>query len=217
MTQNQILENPGERKEAILKAVLVSGEASVSMIQKAAGIPRSSLNHHLQMLAKHGIITQKKRGKELINQVNPVHIQLLRKRFDIKTGTILISGYTLNPEKPDPNTLEVPQRAIDILARQGIEIEKTIAFTTPLAAAEAEKAGIKRPDKEEVFDFNIYLNHPETIKDSMEKIITTHLPESWVIIDLTPLTKLFSIVGLSLARHYHLKAVYHAGEKLISF
>jgi len=212
-----MIENLGERKEAILKSILVSGEAPVSVIQKATGMPRSSLNHHLQMLAKQGMVTQERRGKELINLVNPIHVQLLRKRFDVKTGTILISGYTFNPEKPDPDTLKVPQRAIHILSGQGIEIEKTVAFTTPLAAVEAEKAGIKRADEEKIFDFDVYLNHPETIRDSMEKTITSHLSKTGIIIDLTPLTKLFSIVGLSLARHYHLEAVYHAGEKPVYF
>ncbi len=217
MTENQPIENPGKRKEAILKAILVSGKAPVSMIQKAAGIPRSSLNHHLQMLAKQGIVIQEKRGRELINQIDPTLIQLLRKSYGIKTGTILISGYTFNPEKPDPDTLKVIEGALDILSKEGIEIEKTIAFTTPLAAVEAEKAGIKRADEEKIFDFNIYLNHPEIIRDSMEKTITSHLSKTGIIIDLTPLTKLFSIVGLSLARHYHLEALYHAGGNPISF
>lgn len=206
-----------DRKKKILKTILENKEVSVVDIQRKTSIPRSSLVHHLGILAREKIILQEKSGRELINKINPLYIQNLRAIFGIKAPKMLISGYTYNPETKDIKTLEVLQRALEFLKKEKIEIKRTISFTVPEAKRKIRKTDFVKGDVEITLDFKDYQNSPEKIEREMEEVIIKNLGSYEIIIDLTPLTKLYSIIGLSLAKKYGLKAFYHAGERPIWF
>lgn len=205
------------RKKKILKTILKSREISVAEIQRKTSIPRSSLVHHLGILARKEIVLQEKRGKELTNKINPLYIQNLRAIFRIKAPKMLISGYTYNPDTKDIKTLQVLQRALEFLKKENIEIKRTISFTIPEAKERIRETDFVKGDVEITLDFKDYQNFPEKIEKEMEKVIIKNLSGYEIIVDLTPLTKLYSIIGLSLARKYGLKAFYHAGERIIWF
>lgn len=210
-----MIEKLGDRKIRIIKAIIGRENVSVASIQRETGIPRSSLNHHLSILHREGLIIQERRGREILNRVNPRHSQELRAKLKINAPKILISGYTYNPEKPEIKTLEILQRAIEFLEREGIKIEKTIAFTTPLAKKKIRETEYRRGDTEIVIEYDDYSNAPEKIERAMREVIDENIAVSEPIIDLTPLTKLFSIVALSLAKEYGLRAFYHAGNRVV--
>ena len=184
-------------------------------IQRATGIPRSSLNHHLTWLRKRGYIIQKRRGKIIENSVAPLHAQKLRRELEIEAPKLLISGYTYDPGKPDKKTLELLQRALRFLDEEGIKAEKTIAFTTPLAREKIRETPYLRGDEEVAMKYEIYSNQIEEIRRQMKEKIDENIPTHDIIIDLTPLSKLFTIVSLSLAKEYGLRAFYHAGARIV--
>ena len=208
-------EKLGTRKSQILKFLLNRGKASVAEIQRASAIPRSSLNHHLTWLRKHGYITQARKGKIIENSVHPLYAQKLRKKLKIKAPKLLISGYTYDPGKPDITTLELLQRALKFLEEKGIKIDKTIAFTTPIAQKKIRETSYIRGDEEVAMEYEIYSNRIKEIEKRMKEKIEENIPASDIIIDLTPLSKLFSVVALSLAKEYGSRAFYHAGDRVV--
>jgi DNA-binding transcriptional ArsR family regulator len=208
-------EKLGTRKLQILKTILRQGRTSIAEIQRATNIPRSSLIHHLKWLESRGYIIQERKGKIIENIVSPSYAQKLRKELKIKVPKLLISGYTYDPSKPDIKTLELLQRALDFLEKEGIKVEKTIAFTTPLAQKKIKEAGYIRGNEEVPMEYEIYSNRQKKIEREMRKRIEQNILTRDILVDLTPLSKLFTIVGLYLSKEYGLRSFYHAGEKLI--
>lgn len=203
------------RKRDIVRAVLKSGELSVAVIQEKTEMPRSSLNHHLALLRRDKIIVQRRDGRRLLNSVSPKYIQGFRKEFRVRAPKLLISGYTFDPKRQNIKTLEMLERAINFLKCDKIKVGKTVAFTTHLARDKIRETDYLQGDEEVAMDIEVYQNEMAKIEKTMRDIIEKKLGENEVIMDLTPLTKLFTIVSLSLAREYDLKAMYHAGERLI--
>jgi|Deesub1362A_J573_1020465.scaffolds.fasta_scaffold00151_71 hypothetical protein len=105
--------------------------------------------------------------------------------------------------------------ALGFLEKENIKIKKHIAFTTPLAQEKIRDAGYTYGDEEITFEFEVYQHEMDKVREALKKAIEANLRSYDIIIDLTPLTKLFTIAGLSLAKEYGLKAMYHAGKKLI--
>ncbi len=204
-----------ERKLKILKSLLERGFVSVAELQRVTGIPRSSLNHHLYILTRDGYIRQKRKGKELLCSVEPIYIQRLRVKLGMNAPKALISGYTFHPNNPDTRTLRVVERAVNLLKKEGVNIDRTIAFTTPLARGKIREEGVMHGDEEIEFEIEVYQNDINKIKKRMKKVIEKNLLNYELIVDLTPLTKLYTIVALSFAKEYGVKAIYHAGKKLI--
>lgn len=204
-----------ERKREIVNEILKVGELSIAELEEKTGIPRSSLNHHLDMLSKDNVISQKREGRKVINRVNPVHIQKFRKEFNIEAPKLLITGYTFNPELPDERTLQLAERAVKLLKSRGEEVEKCITFTTYQAQGEMDKREYLRGGEEVVMDIKEYQSNIGVLEEKLKLVIEEEIIQKEIIIDLTPLTKLFTIACLSLARDYKLKSVYHGGEKLI--
>lgn len=206
------------RKKEIIKKLLTKEKASISYLASVLKMPRSSLNHHLFMLEKIGAIRRYREGREVINRVNPKLVQKFRNEFSIEKPKLLIGGYTYDPAKQDEKTFEVLQRAIEILKKEkGIEIKKSIAFATPLAAEKIKETNYKEGDEVIKFDFEVYQERPDIIESNLREIIEKNISSYEILIDLTPLTKIFSIVSLSLAKEYGLKPFYHAGKKLLIF
>lgn len=205
----------GDRKRRILRCLLELREASVSELQMCTEIPRSSLNHHLRMLRRMGLIEQRRSGKVLVNRVVPLHVQKLREELGCRAPVALISGYTYDPERGDPQTLGLLDRAVRLLEREGVEVRRCIAFTTPKAQQMMEVAKYRRGDEEVPMDISVYQNELPRVEREMSRVIERYLPEYEVVVDLTPLTKLFTIAGVNAASKYCLRAIYHAGRGLI--
>lgn len=57
-----------EHRMAIYRLLVKAGYdgAIVGTIQKAVGIPASTLSHHIAWLVRAGLVTQERRGRELI-------------------------------------------------------------------------------------------------------------------------------------------------------
>jgi DNA-binding transcriptional ArsR family regulator len=211
----KVIENLGERKEEIIRVLLEEGEISVAGVQRRTGIPRSSLNHHLGLLERDGVVLQRKTSREVLNRVNPKFIQRLRERFGIRRPMALISGYTYDPSKGDVSTLGVLQDAVESLEKEGKSVVWTVAFTTPIASKEIRRMDYRAGDEEVPLEFEVYQTQQEEIKLKIRDVIEQLLPNYEVILDLTPLTKLFTIVSLSLAGEYGLRGFYHFGPKNI--
>jgi len=204
-----------KRKLVILRHLIELGAASVAELQRHTSIPRSSLTHHLNMLVKRGYLLQERSGKKLVSRVVPQKVQQLRRMMKLRAPVALISGYTYDPNKPDERTLEVLDRAVRLLGGAGVRVERRVAFTTPLAREMIARTEWQRGEEEIVLDIEVYQNDIARLTCEMQGAVERLLPEYEPVVDLTPLTKLFTIAGLNAASKYCLRAIYHGGSGVL--
>ncbi|WP_084442051.1 metalloregulator ArsR/SmtB family transcription factor [Termitidicoccus mucosus] len=82
---------------AIVRRLVETGPSPCSACSLASEIPKSSLSHHLQVLRKAGLISTRRRGKELINCVRVADISA---RFPGLLGAVLSTASPSDDVEP---------------------------------------------------------------------------------------------------------------------
>jgi len=199
---------PTQKK--ILQLIL-QGYKEIRQITKEMGMSRNAIHYQLRRLEERDLIKK----KTLINvgnvSVGIVELNFLRME-DIRSilglqaeGNALLTGCTWNPRYKDDSTLKLPDNSKMLLEREGFKINKVICFTT--SEARDRRATLDLPEFDYVIhDFASYQSF--NIKQSILKVLRENLEKHSVILDMTPLTKIFSIVLLELAHEYGLPIFY---------
>jgi len=175
-------------------------------------VKRPTIKYHVDRLAQEGLIT-----KELIAEagnikiiqlkINNLALPLIRKKLNLSVNTTtLISGFTFDPRIQDRETLRLPDITRQLLTAQGRTIDRIVCFTTQRAIKERKKLGLHQIDRYIVYPFTIYQD--PSFAQIAEKELGEEILPANVIIDITPLTKIFTITLLIIAHRYNFPAIY---------
>lgn len=177
----------------------------------------AALSLNSKSLENRGVIERKTINRKVYIKLKPQSVTIAREKLNIKAPNLLISGYTWNPEKPeDIMPIKNYIDAINKLKNEGIEISKIICFTTPQASNKRLELEIKPdPDIEVKIKFKDYQTNIKLIEEKLKEIIENKIWNYNIIIDVTPLTKLFTIAAIEIAKKYNLKTIYHFAEEII--
>lgn len=204
--------NYPEKQKQIL-TILLEKEYQQKELQKLLSTSAPNLHYHLNRLEELDLIkknTLYEVGNVKINSIsmNPAARQQIRKILgkQVKNCT-LITGY---------GSLKTGYRVPDImlthLRKYKFPITRTMCFTTPDGKAKRdERAGdekLMEIDKSVVFPYETYRHTGSEFFQQIENIISKEMKGADVIIDVTPLSKLFSFKMLELANKYALPCVY---------
>jgi len=176
----------------------------------------AALSLNSKSLESRGIIERITINRKVYIKIKPQSVTIARKTLNIRAPNLLISGYTWNPANPeDLIPIKNYIDAINKLKNEGIGISKIICFTTPQASNKRLELEIKPdPDMEVKIKFKDYQTNINLIEEKLKEIIENEI-WNYNIIDVTPLTKLFTIAAIEIAKKYNLKAIYHFAEKII--
>lgn len=182
-------------------------------LEKVLETTAPNLHYHLKRLEEKNLIKKEtlyKVGNARINRIslNPVARQRVRKTLGIK-----IKNYTLITGFGELKTgYRVPNLVCEILRKYKFSITRIVCFTTP----EAFKKREEYQEKEELlkinkliqFPYNEYRRIDSDFFRDVETILSEEMKTADIIIDLTPLSKLFSFKLLELSNKYQLPCVY---------
>ncbi len=177
----------------------------------------AALSLNSKALESRGIIERKIVNRKVYVRLKPESVVLARRLLNIRVPYELISGYTWNPLKPeDLMPIKNYIDAINKLEREGIKPSKIICFTTPEASRKRLELNVKpEPDVEVKFEFKVYQSNINLIEEELGRIVENEIWDYNIILDITPLTKLYTIAAINIARKYDLKMIYHFGDQLI--
>ncbi|MHA1799814.1 MAG: hypothetical protein ACTSVY_15300 [Candidatus Helarchaeota archaeon] len=136
-----------------------------------------------------------------------------------KKGNLLITGFGEFKEGYD-EIYKIPDRAFKLLTKQNIKIAKIYCFTTPKARKTREDYAMKEDSEnlveiDKFFDKYIYTDYRNEDSGFVEEIINILKEEIGnfdIYLDLTPLTKLYTIKILEISEKYNIPSFY-LGEK----
>ncbi|MHA1785668.1 MAG: winged helix-turn-helix transcriptional regulator [Candidatus Helarchaeota archaeon] len=197
-------------QKKILK-LIDNGFTEIRTITAKMGLSRTAVHYQLKQLKKKKVIflkTKFKMGNVKIGEVefNPLFTHEIRKALNKKLlNHVLFTGCTWNPNYKDEETLKIPEISSMLLEKSNIPVDKIVCFTTPQALKLRKARGY--PDLDYYpFEFKIYqdLNVRNVILDVLKKEILSHD----IILDMTPLSKIFTITLLDLAHEYKLPIFY---------
>lgn len=210
-------EDFSEKQLQILQ-ILLDKEYKQNEIQESLKTSAPNLHYHLSRLEELDLIKKKtlfEIGNAKINQIslNPAARQQVRNilGFEVKNFTIL-TGFG------DKDTgYRVPDLVLNILKKYKFKIDKIVCYTTP----EAKKKREEFQQKENLIEINKYIIFPykdyryldSDFFQTVELILSEEQKESNVIVDLTPLSKLFSFKLLELANKYRIPCIYLGMDK----
>jgi len=177
----------------------------------------AALSLNSKALEERGYIMRKTVNRRIYIALKPEVAQSTRKLLGIEAPNLLISGYTWNPQKPEDLTpIKNYIDAIIKLEKEGIKINKIVCFTTPQAREKRIQHKIKpEPNIEIEEPFQTYQTNLEWIQSKLEEQIRQNIWTHNIIIDITPLTKLYTIAAINTAKKYGIKTIYHFAEKII--
>jgi len=194
--------------------ILIEGPQLQKELPKKLHVKRPTVKYHVDRLEQEGLIK-----KELIAEagtikiiqlkINNLALPVIRKKLNLSVNKItLISGFTFDPKVQDYETLKLPDITRQLLKAHGSEIDKLVCFTTQRAMEERERVKLPQIDRYIPYPFNVYQN--PLFSQIAEKELANEILYADVIIDVTPLTKIFTITMLKLAHRYQLPVVYIA-------
>jgi DNA-binding MarR family transcriptional regulator len=182
-------------------------------LQSVLGLTAPNLHYHLNQLLKANLIkkeTIQKMGNARINQVmiNPAAYQRLRNILGLKVKDLtLITGFGLLE-----SGYRVPDLVWKILRTMRYPMSKLVCFTTPESKVKRKKfqkvEKLQKVDTYYEFEYNVFRHWNSEFFQKVEELISQQLKTSNVIIDITPLTKLYSFKLLEMANKYDLPCVY---------
>jgi len=214
-------------QELILKACLLRGGsvALADLIDDAERLVKyraaAALSANSLLLERKGVIKRIKQGRKVYVFLSFEWVERLRKILGVKAPNCFISGYTWNPMKPsDLNPLKTFFDGLTKLESEGFKISKVICFTTPEASAKlrevADKIGVQRlPDKEVKHPFSFYQTSYEDLKFEVKRVVDSEIYDYTIILDVTPLTKLFSDCIAWISEKYGLPRIYHFAPRIV--
>lgn len=200
------------KQKDILKA-LMDKSYRQNELQKLMGITSPGLLYHLNNLEKFDLIikeTIQQIGSAKINEIsiNPFQLQRIREILDLKIkNCTLITGFG-----ELATGYRLPDASLKLLKKHYYKINRIVCFTT-------KKADAKRNEKlkEEKFveihqyyhyDYEEYRNLNSSFFSEVDGIILEEIKEANLIIDITPLSKLYSFEMLKKANKYGLLCFY---------
>ncbi|MHA1360301.1 MAG: MarR family transcriptional regulator [Candidatus Helarchaeota archaeon] len=200
-----------------LLELLMEGPQLQKDLPKLLNVKRPTVKYHIDRLEQKGLIV-----KKLIAQAGPVKIveialanfalPQIRNLLHLPINKLtLISGFTYDPRIQDEDTLKLPDISRRLLAEEGYKIDRLVCFTTPPAMQERETARLPLIDRYISHPFKIYQD--PAFSQIAENELSHELPTSDIIIDITPLTKIYSITMLTIAHRYNLPVIYTARKQ----
>lgn len=200
----------------ILKLLMEKPQKQNDLGQKLKITPPALL-YHLDKMEYAGLIVKKTLytiGNAKVNEIaiNPTALQQIRKILGVKTTKMtLITGY---------GSLEMgyqlPDKALQLL-KKIYKIDRVVCFTSDDAKSIREQKS--KTERLRPIDFSICYNYNEyRVLDSevyqrIESILSEELKDSDVLIDLTPLSKLYSFKMLEIANKYNLPCFYIGSDE----
>ncbi|MEE9377293.1 MAG: winged helix-turn-helix domain-containing protein [Candidatus Lokiarchaeia archaeon] len=182
-------------------------------LQNALSTTGSNLHYHLNRLKKYNLIRKEivqKIGNARINRIslNPSARQYIRKilRFKVKDYTLITGFGTLG------TGYKLPDTVFQILREIYYPISRIVCFTSPDAIEKREEhqeqENLRKFDHFIEFPYEDYRNIESEFFQKVENILSVEMKSADIIIDLTPLSKLFSFKLLEMANKYYLPCVY---------
>ncbi len=208
-----------------LLALLMKGPQLQKDLPRLLKVKRPTIKYHVDRLEEEGLIIKKiiaHAGAIKIVQLelDKLALPLIRKILQLPSNKrTLISGFTYDPRIQDKETLKLPDISRRLLEKEGNKLDKLVCFTTPLAMQERERAGLPLIDRYISYPFETYQD--PSFADIAKRELAEELTHAEIIIDITPLTKIYTITMLQIAHLYHLPVIYIARNqstcKLIHF
>ncbi|KKM15507.1 hypothetical protein LCGC14_1695410, partial [marine sediment metagenome] len=182
-------------------------------LQKALKTTAPNLHYHLKKLIKYNLIlkeTQQQIGNAKINRIslNPSSRQHIRKILELKVKDYtLITGFGILG-----TGYKLPDLVLKILRENYYPISRIVCFTSK-DALKKRKEHQKQEDLVKInrfikYPYEDYRNITSEFFQCVEGTLSKEMKSSDIIIDLTPLSKLFSFKLLEIANFYRLPCVY---------
>lgn len=205
-------EDFSERQTLILN-LLFEKEYQQKDLQEALKTTAPNLYYHLNKLEELDLIKKKtlyEVGNVKINEIslNPASRQQVRKIIGKEVSNyVLITGFGVLK-----TGYRVPDLVYNILNKYHYPISRIICFTTP----DAREKRMKFKEEDNLMEINEFFAYPyqdyrfieSEFFQSIEIKISKEMEAANIIIDLTPLSKLFSFKLLELANKYQIPCVY---------
>jgi len=210
--------------KSLLK-LLLKGPQFQRDLPQLLKVRRPTIKYHIDLLEQKGLIKKNliaEAGSIKVVQLelNQLALPQIRNLLNLSViKTTLISGFTFDPRIQDKETLKLPDIARHLLEVENLQIDKLVCFTTEKAMEERLKSNLPFIDRYIPYPFKVYQN--PSFYQAAERELTQEIIDADVIIDITPLTKIYSITMLNIAHLYKLPVIYIAREnsttKLIKF
>ncbi len=205
-------------KQIQILKLLFEKEYRQKELQEALSTTAPNLHYHLKQLEKLALIkktTLFEVGNVKINSItlNPPARQQVRKIItkEVKNLT-LITGFGLYE-----TGYRVPDLVFNILKKYHYPITRIICFTSQDAKEKRlkhkEEEKLMEIDQYHIYTYNNYKYYESEFFEGIEKIISEEMQNSDVIIDVTPLSKLYSFKLLEIVNKYQIPAVYLGEDK----
>jgi len=210
-------EDFSEKQIQILN-LLFEKEYQQKELQEKLDTSAPNLHYHLNRLEELDLIRKKtlyQVGNVKINSIslNPAARQQVRKILgkDVKNYTLITGFGSLK------TGYRVPDLVLNILRKYKFPITRTICFTTPDGKAKRDDhiidENLIKIDEFVILPYREYRHTESEFFQRIEDILSKEMKEADIIIDITPLSKLFSFKLLELANKYLLPCVYLGIDK----
>ncbi|MHA1265519.1 MAG: ArsR/SmtB family transcription factor [Candidatus Helarchaeota archaeon] len=199
-----------------LLTLLLKGPQLQKDLPQLLNVKRPTVKYHVDRLEQAGLIRKKlvaKAGPIKVVEIELVKLALPQIRAILHlpiTKRTLISGFTYDPRIQDKDTLTLPDISRRLLEQEGTNIDKLICFTTPLAMRERKKANLPPIDRYITYPFKTYQD--PTFAQIIKKELANELLTAEIIIDITPLTKIYTITMQHLAHQFKFPIIYVARD-----
>lgn len=180
-------------------------------LAEALAISGAGLLYHLNFLENARLIQKKtlmEVGNVSVNEISidPSAFQRARQIIGRKTGKYtLITGFGKTSELGDSYT--IPMTTHRLLSEQGYIIDRVVAFITHDSDL-AKAKQLLNIDRELPAIIDDYRNIDSEMMRRLESVIQEEQREQDVILDVTPLTKLFTMRLLEISNKYHIPSTY---------
>jgi hypothetical protein len=176
-----------------------------------------ALLYHIDKMENTGLIVKRTLytiGNAKVNEIsiNPTALQQIRKILGMKaTKLTLITGY---------GSLDVgyrlPDKALALLQDQYL-VDRIVCFTSKdaesIRAKKTKEENLKSIDRSFCYDYSEYRFLESSFYKTVESVLSEELQTSDVLIDLTPLSKLYSFKMLEIANRYNLPCFYIGSDE----
>ena len=207
------------KRQIHILSLLFEKEYQQKDLQEALETSAPNLHYHLNKLEELDLVRKKtlyEVGNVRINSIslNPAALQQVRKIIgkEVKNFTLITGFGELE------TGYRVPDLVFKILSKFHYPISRIVCFTT--GKAKVRRIEFKEVEKlMDINDFFLFQYQEFRYIDSeffetVEAKISKEMEEANIIIDVTPLSKLFSFKLLELANKYQIACIYLGMDKL---